>query len=95
MTIRKPGKGQQRLWTERALMDGDGCLADQLFGQQLAHLSGLGYVMKEEHVKSAVKAIYDHDFKSTLRGHCNLQRTYALNGDFVFLWFNKISGIKR
>ena len=60
---------------------GDGCLADQLFGQQLAHLSGLGYVMKEENVKSAVKAIYDYNFKTTLRGHCNLQRTYALNED--------------
>ena len=37
--------------------------------------------MKEENVKSAVKAIYDYNFKTTLRGHCNLQRTYALNED--------------
>lgn len=60
---------------------GDGCLADQLLGQQLAHLSGLGYVMQEEHIKKAVKAIYSHNFKETMRAHCNLQRTYALNDE--------------
>jgi non-lysosomal glucosylceramidase len=60
---------------------GDGCLADQLFGQELAHLVDLGYVMQEEHVKSAVKAIYDYNFKNTLKEHCNLQRTYALNDE--------------
>lgn len=60
---------------------GDGCLADQLLGQELAHLVGLGYVMKEDHVKSAVKSIYDYNFKNTFRNHCNLQRTYALNDE--------------
>lgn len=60
---------------------GDGCLADQLLGQQLAHLSGLGYVMEQEHVKSAVKSVYDNNFKETMRNHCNLQRTYALNDE--------------
>lgn len=60
---------------------GDGCLADQLFGQQLSHLAGLGYVMQEKHVKKAVKAIYDNNFKTSMRNHCNLQRTYALNDE--------------
>ena len=60
---------------------GDGCLADQLFGQELAHLAGLGYVMPKEHVNTAIKAIYDNNFKTTFRNHCNLQRTYALNDE--------------
>ncbi len=60
---------------------GDGCLSDQLFGQQLAHMAGLGYVFNEEHVKKAVKAIYDNNFKTSLHKHCNLQRTYALNDE--------------
>lgn len=60
---------------------GEGCLSDQLFGQQLAHLVGLGYVFEKEHVKSAVKAIYDHNFKHSFHEHCNLQRTYVLNDE--------------
>lgn len=58
---------------------GEGCLADQLFGQQLAHLYGLGYVMELTQVKSAVKAIYQHNFRTDFSEHCNLQRAYALN----------------
>jgi non-lysosomal glucosylceramidase len=60
---------------------GDGCLADQLFGQQLAHLVGLGYVFEKEHVKKAIKAVYDNNFKTSFHNHCNLQRTYALNDE--------------
>ena len=30
---------------------GTGCLADQVFGQMLAHLNHLGYVLPEEHIK--------------------------------------------
>ncbi|MBP1754175.1 MAG: glucosylceramidase [Firmicutes bacterium] len=60
---------------------GDGCLADQLLGQQLAHLVGLGYVMQEEHIKKATKAIYDNNYKKSMKDHCNLQRTYALNDE--------------
>ena len=33
---------------------GDGCLSDQVFGQELAHLCGLGYLFDKEHVRSAV-----------------------------------------
>ncbi len=60
---------------------GKGCLADQLFGQQLAHLSGLGYGLKKENVKTAVKSVYDNNFMDNMRSHCNLQRTYALNDE--------------
>jgi uncharacterized protein (DUF608 family) len=44
----------------------EGCLTDQIIGQWAAHFSGLGYLFKEEHVKSALKNIlemsYNHDF---------------------------------
>ena len=32
---------------------GTGCLSDQLLGQELAHLYGIGYILPEEHVKKA------------------------------------------
>lgn len=60
---------------------GIGCLADQLFGQQLAHVSGLGYVLNPENVKKAVHAIFKRNFVSDFSEHVNLQRTYAINGD--------------
>ena len=60
---------------------GKGCLADQLLGQQLAHVSGLGYLMDPAHIKSAVRAVHQHNLVRDFRKYCNLQRTYALNGD--------------
>jgi uncharacterized protein (DUF608 family) len=60
---------------------GKGCLADQLLGQQLAHVCGLGYVLDKEHVKSGVKSIFTYDFLANFSGFNNIQRTYALNDD--------------
>lgn len=56
---------------------GTGCLSDQLLGQELAHVYGLGYVLPKEHVKKAVKSIYDYNFKHVLDDHESVQRTYA------------------
>ncbi len=60
---------------------GDGCLSDQIFGQTLAHLTGLGYVLPKDHVKKAVKAVFDNNFALSMAEHHNLQRTYALNNE--------------
>lgn len=60
---------------------GDGCLSDQLLGQMLAHVTGLGYILPEEHVKSAVKAIYDYNFTKGFFTHHNIYRAYALNDE--------------
>ncbi len=58
---------------------GRGCLSDQVFGQLLAHVAGLGRILPEEHVKQALLSIYRYNFLERLDGHENLQRTYALN----------------
>jgi uncharacterized protein (DUF608 family) len=60
---------------------GKGCLADQLLGQQLAHISGLGYIFDKDHVKSAVKSIFNYNFLDNFETFNNVQRTYALNDD--------------
>lgn len=60
---------------------GTGCLSDQVFGQTLAHINGLGYVLPEEHVKKAVRAVYENNFRKDMRSHANVQRCYALNDD--------------
>ncbi|HEY3417849.1 MAG TPA: GH116 family glycosyl-hydrolase [Armatimonadota bacterium] len=68
---------------------GPGCLIDQLFGQQLAHLYGLGYLLPVEHVRSAVSAVYQHNFRTSFWDHLNYERVFALNdeaGTLVCTW---------
>lgn len=66
---------------ERRYQYGTGCLSDQVFGQLLAHVSGLGRILPEEHVRSAVAAVYRHNFRTDLTRHRSVQRTYALNDE--------------
>jgi len=56
---------------------GKGCLSDQVFGQELAHLYGLGYILPKEHVKQAIKSIYNYNFRSTMSNHSSVQRGYV------------------
>lgn len=60
---------------------GAGCLSDQLLGQTLAHLTGLGHVLPVDHVRSAVGAIYRHNFRGDFTDYHSVQRTYALGAD--------------
>ena len=60
---------------------GKGCLSDQILGQLLAHVAGLGYILPEEHVRRAVKSIFDYNFRADFRDHHNVQRTYVLNDE--------------
>jgi non-lysosomal glucosylceramidase len=60
---------------------GSGCLADQLLGQYLAHVAGLGYVLDPAHVKRAMQSIAKNNFKTTMSSVANVQRVYALNDE--------------
>jgi non-lysosomal glucosylceramidase len=60
---------------------GTGCLSDQLLGQLYARLLNLGDLLPREHVRTAVRAIYRHNFKTDFTHHVNCQRTYVLNGE--------------
>ncbi|MCB0629730.1 MAG: GH116 family glycosyl hydrolase [Saprospiraceae bacterium] len=60
---------------------GNGCLSDQLLGQYLAFISGLGYILDEEKTNKAIKAVYDHNFIRPLRDFANVQRVYGLNDE--------------
>ena len=60
---------------------GDGCLADQLLGQYLAFISGLGYIADKEKVNKALLAVYENNFIKDLREFSNVQRVYGLNDE--------------
>jgi non-lysosomal glucosylceramidase len=60
---------------------GNGCLADQLLGQYLAFVSGMGYILDETKVSSALKSVFDYNFINPLRQFANVQRVYGLNDE--------------
>lgn len=45
---------------------GSGCLSTQLLGQFLAHISGLGYILNEQHVDRAMYSIYKNNYKGNV-----------------------------
>jgi non-lysosomal glucosylceramidase len=56
---------------------GPGCLTDQLFGQLSASLAGLGHLVDADLIRKALGSIVQHNFRSRLGNHENLQRTYV------------------
>ena len=60
---------------------GGGCLIDQLLGQYLANVSGLGPLVSPEHVRTTLESIYRYNYKRSLVGHDSVQRTYVLNDE--------------
>jgi non-lysosomal glucosylceramidase len=64
---------------------GLGCLADQLLGQYLAHVVGLGHILPKDHVKKAMRSVFQHCFRDSLAQHESVQRTYALNDEMGLL----------
>jgi uncharacterized protein (DUF608 family) len=60
---------------------GEGCLADQLLAQWHADLYGLGDVFDRRRVRTALRAIFRHNFKPSMRDHPNPCRVYALNDE--------------
>ena len=57
---------------------GEGCLADQLFGQWWAHLLELGYLLPEAHVKQTLRSIVAYNFR---QGFCDFTHNYRVFAD--------------
>jgi hypothetical protein len=60
---------------------GKGCLSDQLIGQWFARLVDLGDLFDPEHVRTALAAVFRHNWKADLSEHANPQRIYAVNDE--------------
>ena len=60
---------------------GDGCLSDQMLGQWLAAVCGLGYLFEPDHVRSALASIFRFNWRPDLSDHANPMRVYALNDE--------------
>lgn len=58
-----------------------GCIVDQVLGQWMCELAGVGEILDPAHVRSALDAIFRHNFKPSLRFHFNPCRIYGLNDE--------------
>ncbi|MDR0399939.1 MAG: hypothetical protein LBH51_03250 [Treponema sp.] len=76
-----PGENPEGNPDDHPYQFGRGCLSDQLFGQTLAYMAGLGRLLPEAHTKSAARSVFTHNFKTgPQRGPC-LQRLYVADDE--------------
>ncbi len=62
-----------------------GCLVDQLVGQFLAHVCGLGHLVDPERVRRSLASILRYNLRKDLSGHFNSMRSYALGSESALL----------
>ena len=64
---------------------GRGCLVDQLVGQYMSHIVGLGYLVDAGHAKTTLASIWKYNRRTDLAGHFNPMRSFALAGEAALL----------
>ena len=64
---------------------GAGCLVDQMVGQYMAHVCGLGYLLEPRHVQAALASVMRCNFQPNLHAHFNHMRTFALGDEAALL----------
>lgn len=67
------------------LQIGPGCLVDQMVGQYMAHVCGLGYLLNPANVRTTLRSIMKYNYRDNLYDHFNNMRSYALNDEAAIL----------
>jgi len=60
---------------------GAGCLIDQLVGQYMAHVCGLGDVVDSEQARTTLRHIVRYNFRNGFHDHFNPMRSFVLNDE--------------
>lgn len=77
MGARNPGDPELQL--------GAGCLVDQLAGQFMAHVCGLGYLADPQQIAATLHSIMRYNFRTELWDHFNHLRSFALGDEQALL----------
>lgn len=64
---------------------GNACLVDQLVGQLMAHVCGLGYLARPENVRAALGSVMTYNRRDSLADHFNCMRSFALGDESALL----------
>ena len=62
-----------------------GCLVDQLVGQYMAHVCGLGYLLDPDNVGATMRGIMKYNLREGLYGHFNCMRSFAMGDESALL----------
>ncbi len=60
---------------------GRGCLVDQLVGQYMAHICGLGYLVDPAKVRTTLQSIMKYNYLSDFSAHFNNMRSYVMGAE--------------
>ena len=60
---------------------GKACLVDQLVGQYMAHICGLGYLADKGHIRTTLESVMRYNYHDSLYGHFNNMRTYLFEDE--------------
>lgn len=60
---------------------GRGCLVDQLVGQYMAHICGLGYLGDRNHIQTTLQSIMKYNYVADFSNHFNNMRSYVLGDE--------------
>jgi len=60
---------------------GEGCLVDQMVGQYLAEVAGLGHLLDPLKIRKTLESIYRYNYKRQLYEHDSVQRIFAVNDE--------------
>ncbi|MHA4806473.1 GH116 family glycosyl-hydrolase [Flavitalea flava] len=60
---------------------GKGCLVDQLVGQMMAHICGLGYLGDSNHIRTTLKSIMKYNYLPRFADHFNNMRSYVMGDE--------------
>ena len=66
---------------EKEYQYGQGCLSDQILGQWLAMVAGLGRFLPRDRVIKSLESVFRYNFKFDFFNHPNLMRVYALGDE--------------
>jgi uncharacterized protein (DUF608 family) len=64
---------------------GSGCLVDQLVGQYMAHVCGLGYLLEPANVRKTLSSIMKYNLRDGFYGHFNCMRSFVLGDESALL----------
>lgn len=76
----REGMGSTNL-TEPDFQLGKGCLVDQLVGQYMAHICGLGYLANEQNIKTTMKSIMKYNYIKDFSPLFNNMRSYIMGSE--------------
>jgi hypothetical protein len=72
-----------------------GCLVDQLVGQLMAHVCGLGYLVDPAHVKTTLASIRKYNTQAGFFDHFNCLRSFVLGDETALLMASYPKGRPR